>query len=39
MNPGQDGKVSRELAAFDTLRTNYVIKQTTVSFSILKNHF
>jgi hypothetical protein len=39
MNPGQDGKASRELAAFDTLQTNYVVKQTTVSFNILRNHF
>jgi hypothetical protein len=39
MNPSQDGNVSRELAAFGTLRTNYVVKQSTVSFNILKNHF
>jgi len=38
MNPGQDGKVSSELVAFDTLRTNYIVKQITVSFNILKNH-
>jgi len=38
MNPGQDRNVSRELAAFDNLRTNYVVKETTVSFNILKNY-